>query len=134
MNRPKISVIVPVYNVEKYLDECLDSITSQTLRDIEIICVDDGSTDSSPEILERHAKKDGRIKTTRQENQGLGYTRGDGLRIASGEYILFCDSDDKYTSPAAFEKLYYSIKGSGSEVMLFKYFEGRPEGIMESKK
>ena len=134
MNRPKISVIVPVYNVEKYLDECLDSITSQTLRDIEIICVDDGSTDSSPEILERHAKKDGRIKTTRQENQGLGHTRGAGLRIASGEYILFCDNDDYYSTNAAFEKLYYAIKGNGSEVMLFKYIKERPEGVIESEK
>ena len=89
MNNPKISVIVPVYNVEKYLSECLDSIINQTLKDIEIICVNDGSTDNSLSILKEYASKDNRIKIIDKENEGLGYTRKVGLDNATGDYILF---------------------------------------------
>ena len=110
MNIPKISVIVPVYNVEKYLSECLDSIINQTLKDIEVICVNDGSTDSSLSILQDYASKDDRIKIIDKKNEGLGYTRKVGLDNAIGDYILFCDSDDKYISDDVFEKLYNEIK------------------------
>ena len=91
---PKVSVIIPVYNVEKYLSECLDSICQQTLRDIEIICVDDGSTDSSSEILARYAGKDSRIQIFRQKNQGLSLSRNTGVAHSHGTYLYFCDSDD----------------------------------------
>jgi glycosyltransferase involved in cell wall biosynthesis len=91
---PKVSIIIPVYNVEKYLAECLDSAIGQTLRDIEIICVDDGSTDRSPEILDKYAKKDSRIVVIHQENVGPGQTRNVGINLAKGEYIAFLDSDD----------------------------------------
>ena len=91
---PKISVIVPVYNVEKYLARCLDSIINQTLADIEIICINDGSTDNSLEILNDYAKKDSRIKIIDQTNAGLSCARNAGMQIAQGEYIGFVDSDD----------------------------------------
>ena len=82
----KVSVIVPVYNVEKYLKDCLDSVVNQTLEDIEIICVNDGSTDNSLAILEEYAEKDSRIKIITQENKGLGGARNTGLYHANGEY------------------------------------------------
>ena len=91
---PSGSVIIPVYNVEKYLGECLDSVLGQTLRDIEVICVDDGSTDGSPAMLEKYAAKDPRVKVLRQENSGAGVARNTGLSVASGDYLFFCDPDD----------------------------------------
>ena len=90
----KVSVIIPVYNVEKYLRECLDSIINQTMKDLEIICVDDGSSDNSLEILEEYAKKDSRIKIISQSNQGLSCARNIALDNARGKYIYFIDSDD----------------------------------------
>ena len=91
----KISVIVPIYNTENYLRECLDSIVNQTFEDIEIICINDGSTDSSLNILEDYSMKDSRIKIISQENKGQGSARNNGLDIANGDYIYFMDSDDK---------------------------------------
>ena len=93
---PKISVIVPVYNVEKYLRECLDSIVNQTLQDIEIICINDGSTDGSAVILEEYAAKDKRIKILNQENKGAGEARNAGINSAQGKYLAFIDGDDFY--------------------------------------
>lgn len=90
----KISIIVPVYNVEKYLARCLDSIINQTLKEIEIILVNDGSKDNSQKIIEEYAKKDERIIIINKENGGLSDARNKGLEIASGEYIAFIDSDD----------------------------------------
>lgn len=89
-----ISVIIPIYNVENYLNKCLDSIIKQTYKNIEIICINDGSTDSSLEILQNYAKKDVRIKIINQVNKGLGTARNVGLSIANGEFISFVDSDD----------------------------------------
>jgi len=89
-----ISIIVPVYNVEKYLPKCLDSLVNQTYQDLEIICVNDGSTDGSLEILEQYAVKDNRIKVVSQENQGPSETRNKGIDIAKGEWMMFVDSDD----------------------------------------
>jgi len=91
---PKISVIITVYNVEKYLSRCLDSVVNQTFKDLEIICVNDGSTDNSAEILDRYASKDKRIIIINQKNGGLSAARNTGLRHASGQYIGFVDSDD----------------------------------------
>ena len=90
----KVSVIIPVYNTEKYLRQCLDSVVNQTLRDIEIICVDDGSTDGSIEILREYEQKDSRVKMLCQKNQYAGVARNNGLNYASGEYVFFMDSDD----------------------------------------
>ena len=95
---PKVSVIMPVYNVSKYLDACLQSVLSQTFKDFELICINDGSTDNSGDILKKYAKLDNRIKIVEQENQGLSVARNRGLEIANGQYIAFIDSDDYYAS------------------------------------
>lgn len=89
-----ISIIVPVYNVEKYLPQCLDSIIGQTYSNIEIICVNDGSPDNSIDILTDYAHRDSRIKIVSQKNKGLSSARNTGLHYASGDYIMFVDSDD----------------------------------------
>ena len=94
MRTPLISVIIPVYNVEKYLHRCLDSVIAQTYQNLEIICVDDGSIDDSGKICDQYAVRDARIKIIHQENQGLSAARNRGLDAAEGEYIAFVDSDD----------------------------------------
>ena len=93
---PKISVIIPVYNVEKYLPQALESVINQTFSDLEIICVNDGSTDNSLKILEEYAQKDERIIVFSQKNQGVSSARNKGLDNAQGEYIMFLDPDDTY--------------------------------------
>lgn len=107
---PKVSVIIPVYNVEKYLRQCLDSVVNQTLKEIEIICVDDGSTDSSLEILKEYAQKDNRITVITKENKGLSNTRNVGIKIAKGIYISFIDSDDYINKEFYFELFETAIK------------------------
>ena len=92
--KTKVSVIVPIYNAEMYIDKCIQSIINQTLRDIEIILVDDGSTDRSFEISNKYAKKDERIKIIKQKNKGVGAARNYGVSIATGKFITFIDSDD----------------------------------------
>ena len=134
MNNPKISVILPVYNVEKYLSECLDSIVNQTLKEIEIICVNDGSTDNSFTILKEYASKDNRIKIIDKENEGQGYARKLGLDNASGEYILFCDSDDYYAELTAFEELYNYIEKVKIDVVIFNHYrENKLKGYRENR-
>lgn len=91
---PKFSIVVPVYNVEQYLERCIESLTHQTLEDIEIILVDDGSPDGCPAICDKYAAKDARIKVIHKTNGGVSAARNDGLNIATGEWIIFCDSDD----------------------------------------
>ena len=90
----KVSVIVPVYNVEKYLKKCLDSLVNQTLKDIEIICVNDGSTDNSLQILQEYANTHPNIVIVDQENQGVSLARNNGIKKAKGGYIGFVDPDD----------------------------------------
>ena len=91
---PEISVIVPVYKVEEYIDECIESIITQVFNDFELILVDDGSPDHCGDICEKYAAQDRRIKVIHQENKGLSGARNAGLEIASGNYITFIDSDD----------------------------------------
>lgn len=112
----KISVIVPVYNVEKYLRECLDSIIDQTLKDIEIICVNDGSTDNSLQILEEYAKKDNRILVISKQNTGYGNTMNIGIDKARGKYINFVESDD-FVDSNMLEELYDLAEEKGLEVV-----------------
>lgn len=102
--RPLISVIVPIYGVEKYLEQCLDSIINQTYRNLEIILIDDGSPDRCGEICDRYASRDSRIKVIHQSNQGLSAARNAGMDMATGEYISFIDSDD-YIDPHFYEKM-----------------------------
>ena len=105
MNMPKISVIMPVYNGEKYLNQCLDSVIGQSLQDIEIICVNDGSTDSSPDILRSYAAKDPRVKVFDQPNLNAGAARNLGMKYATGEYYSFLDADD-FFDPQMLELAY----------------------------
>lgn len=107
VNQIAVSVIVPIYNVEKYLAKCLDSLTNQTLKNIEIICINDGSKDRSAKILAEYSKKDSRIITINQKNLGLCIARNNGIDIAKGKYIGFVDSDD-YIDLDFYEKLYNS--------------------------
>ena len=114
-----LSVIIPVYNVEDYLNECLDSVINQTLEDIEIICIDDGSTDNSPNILKEYQKKDSRIKIITKENGGQATARNLGIKEAQGEYIAFVDSDD-FIEPTMFEKLYTKAKDNNLDIAMCK--------------
>lgn len=107
--KPKVSVIVPVYNTEKYIRRCVDSIINQTLKDIEIILVDDGSTDRCPEILDEYSINDNRIIVIHKENEGQGSARNMGLDIAKGEFIGFVDSDD-WIDLDMYEKLYERVR------------------------
>ena len=115
----KLSVIIPVYNVENYLRECLDSIINQTVKDIEIICVDDGSTDSSPDILKEYQNKDSRIRIITKENGGQASARNLGIKEAQGEYIAFIDSDD-FIEAEMLEKLYTKANDNNLDIAMCK--------------
>lgn len=118
MTRPKVSIILPVYNVAPYLRQSLDSIIAQTLSDIEIICVDDGSTDESGQILDEYKEKDDRIKVIHKKNAGTGAARNDGLKIATGECIGFVDPDD-WILPNMYERLYNLLQDKGLDIVMF---------------
>ena len=126
--KKKVSIIIPVYNVEAYLEECLDSVVNQTFQDMEIILVDDGSTDRSPEILKTFAEKDDRIKIITQSNSGISATRNRGFRAASGEYILFMDSDDMIIFPDSIETLYNKACETGSDLVMGNALWCYPDG------
>lgn len=119
---PLVSVIVPVYNVEKYLACCLDSIIGQTYQNLEIILINDGSTDSSGEICQYYAGKDPRIRVLTQKNQGLSAARNTGLDHMTGEYVVFVDSDD-YISPNMVEILLSQILVQGVSLAVCNYLE-----------
>lgn len=132
-NTPLISVIVPVYKVEKYLAECLDSICRQTYKNIEIICINDGSPDDCAEILQNYAACDSRITVITQQNQGLSAARNAGFAAATGEYITFVDSDD-FISLIMIEELYKKAKQTNADIVvgdLEKFYQkgGKPEHI-----
>jgi len=115
MNTPLISVIVPVFNMEQYLKQCLDSVTMQTFENIEIICIDDGSTDNSPAILAEYAARDSRIIIHTQPNAGLSAARNAGLRVARGEWITGLDSDD-WLEKDAYEYFYKNLPLDGTKL------------------
>ena len=119
---PEISVIIPVYNVEKYLNECLDSVLAQTFKDFEVICVNDGSTDNSPEILRQYADKDQRVKIVTQNNQGLSMARNNGLKEACGRYVYFVDSDDAI-HPQCLEIAYSLAEKQQADLVCFSYIK-----------
>ena len=125
VENPLISIIVPVYNVEKYLRQCLESLINQTYKNIEIICINNGSKDKSSEILVEFAQKDSRIKIITQEKSGVSAARNSGLKIASGDYIMFVDSDD-WTEIDACEKLITEAKLTGADVVLFSHYDVFP--------
>lgn len=115
MNTPRVSIIVPIYNTEKYLRRCIDSLVSQTLRDIEILMVDDGSKEPCAALCRQMAAEDERIRLIRKENAGLGMARNTGMEHAMGEYIGFVDSDD-YIAPDMYEKLYAAAKNHAADL------------------
>ena len=113
----KVSVIVPVYNVAPYLRQCMDSLVGQTLREIEVICVDDGSTDGSGAILDEYAVRDSRIRVIHQANAGAGAARNAGLAMATGEYLFFCDPDD-WCRREMLAKLYGKARRTSADVLV----------------
>lgn len=115
---PRVSIIIPVYNAEPYLQQCLESVAAQTLRDFECICVDDGSTDSSLKILQDWSKADQRIKVEPQDHRSCGMARNEGVRIARGEYILFLDADD-FFHPQLLEKTVARASDTRADIVVF---------------
>ena len=113
---PKITVIVPVYGVEKYLRQCVDSILTQTLNDIEVVLVDDGSPDGCPTIIDEYAERDSRVVAVHQENAGPGPARNKGMEVATGEFVAFMDPDDLYPSNETLEHLYSAAVSSGCDI------------------
>lgn len=116
---PLISVIIPVYKVEQYLHECVDSVLSQTYRNLEVILVDDGSPDSCPQICDNYAKADSRIKVLHKPNGGLSDARNAGIDKASGEYIMFLDSDDYWIGSTSLEKLVETLRENQDVDIIF---------------
>lgn len=114
----RVSIIVPVYNVERYLEECIDSILAQTHSNLEIICVDDGSTDGSPAILRSVSRRDARVKVLTKANGGLSSARNAGIREASGDVVMFVDSDDKIAANAC-EVVSAAFARTGAEIVTF---------------
>lgn len=117
VDNAKVSVIVPVYNTENYLEETLRNLENQTLNELEIVCVNDGSTDGSLTILRNHAKNDARIKIIDQKNKGVSVARNNGVKVAKGKYIMFADSDD-LLPPYACEKAYECAERYKSNVVM----------------
>lgn len=124
-----LSVIVPVYNVQHYLPGCLDSLLSQSYKNLEILVIDDGSTDGSSEVCDRYAALDGRVRVFHTENQGLSAARNLGLEHAAGQYYAFVDSDD-YVEPDMYERLYRAIRSGGSDIAVCGHFvEGKGRAL-----
>jgi len=117
---PKVSIIVPVFNMEKYLAKCLDSLISQTLTDIEIVVVDDESTDASPEIIRGYESRDERIRVVHRKNGGLSMARNSGLDVATGEYVGFVDADD-WVEREMFERMYEAGNGNSADMVICNY-------------
>ena len=111
----KISIVIPIYNVEKYVKRCIDSVLAQTYKNIEIILVDDGSEDNCGEICDEYAKSNNYIKVLHQENSGLAAARNNGIKITTGDYIAFVDSDD-YVLPQMYEILYKNMKNYDADI------------------
>lgn len=126
MNKPKVTVLVPTYNVERYLPQCLDALCAQALRDIEILCINDGATDGSPEILRSYASKDDRIRIIDKPNSGYGASLNRGIAEAHGEYVGIVEPDD-FPDKRMFKKLYRAAKRCNADVAkcnFSNYFDG----------
>lgn len=123
----KISIIIPIYNAEKYLEECIESVINQTYKNLEIILVDDGSTDESGKICDKYATIDERIKVIHEKNGCVSIARNAGMDIATGNYIMFIDADDYYEKNAC-EKLYNEIKEKNADYVIGNYIHIEPNG------
>ncbi len=126
--KPLLSIIVPVYKVENYLQKCIDSILAQTFTDFELILVEDGSPDGCPALCDAAAAKDARIRVLHQKNGGLSAARNAGLDVARGEWIGFVDSDD-YIAPEMYETLYKAVQSTGADLALCDYAAVDEAGI-----
>ena len=125
----KVSVIVPVFNAAPYLRRCLDSLLAQTLKEVEIICVDDGSTDGSGDILDAFAGRDARLRVVHRPHAGAGAARNAGLGLATGEYLFFCDADD-FAAPEMLERLYVRAAAQDADAVLTgRIFSSRHFGL-----
>lgn len=129
---PLVSVVIPVYNVEKYLDRCILSVVNQTYRNLEIILVDDGSPDNCPAMCDRWAETDSRIRVIHKKNAGLGMARNSGLEISTGKYICFFDSDD-YVDIATVEKCVCNAEENGADAVIFGLCAVNDDGMMVPK-
>ena len=127
--KPLLSIIVPVYDVERYLPKCMDSILAQTFTDFELILVEDGSPDNCPALCDAAAEKDARIRVIHQKNGGLSAARNAGLDAARGEWIGFVDSDD-YIAPEMYEVLYQAVQSTGADLALCDYVEVDETGAL----
>ena len=127
---PKVSLIIPVYNAEKYLQECLDSAINQTLENIEIIIVNDGSTDNSLTICKRYSQKDSRIKLISQKNSGVAVARNIALQTATGEYIAFMDSDDYIDKNMLFD-MYTKAKRDNADIVTCQFKHIQNDGTVK---
>lgn len=125
---PKVSVIVTIYNAEKTLSRCLDSLVAQTLQDLEFILIDDGSADSSLSICERYRSRDSRFKVFHQENKGVSQARQHGLEVARGEYIIYIDSDD-YAFLDAYESFYLRARETDADIVYSDFIKIRGDGL-----
>ena len=132
MNKPKVSIVVPIYGVEKYLHQCVDSILAQTLKDIEIILVDDGSKDKCPEIVDEYAKKDLRIVAVHQPNGGYGRAVNHGIELAKGEYIGIIEPDD-WIEPDMYEKLYEKAVQTNVDIVKSNFLNALPSGTRKNR-
>lgn len=121
METSLVSIIIPVYNVEKYLDRCMQSVFLQSYKNLEIILIDDGSPDSCPRLCDIYGKNDKRVKVLHKKNEGLGLARNSGLALATGKYVLFIDSDD-YLSEKMVEKLVYQAELMNADIVYCGYF------------
>ena len=129
-SKPLVSVVLPIYNVEKYLPKCLDSVVGQSYENIEIICVNDGSPDNSIAVLESYAEKDSRIIIINQENTGLSGARNTGIEAATGDYIIFLDSDDWMDAEAVETAMQYAEK---ADTVMWGYIREFHDKSLEKK-
>lgn len=124
MDKPVLSVIIPVYNVEEYIKECLESILNQTLKNIEVICIDDCSPDKSADIIKEYAANDNRVKYIKHtENKFQGGARNTGIQAAAGEYITFVDSDDYLFDMGCYKNAVDNIEKYGADISIFSFAE-----------
>jgi len=130
----KISVIVPIYNMERYLGECLDSILCQSLSELEVIAINDGSTDDSLSILQNYESMDSRIRIINKKNAGVGAARNDGIRAAKGEFVAFMDPDDKYAGSEALQKCYEAAKKENVLIAGGRLLYLHEDGTIENEK
>ena len=129
----KVSIVIPIYNVEKYLDRCIKSVVNQTYSNLEIILVDDGSTDSSGSLCDLWAKNDKRIYVIHKQNAGLGMARNSGLELSTGEYIFFLDSDD-YVDVTLVEKCLKKANEYDADVVIYGRTNVDEDGLLDVRK